>query len=152
MWMQCFTKTTFLLPMTHSDTAEAGELLTFGKHKGERWTRVPKSYLRWLANEGTQYKQKALEELKRRGTTVTHDIELSAHAVDRASLRLEKQWKTMRKHDEGIYSWLERMAKGALEIQGILDEGEDTEVIYSGMKFCFSHGDYYPCLKSVFPK
>ena len=137
--------------MTNPETAKAteNEVLTFGKHKGERWTRVPKSYLRWLINEGTQWSDKAKEEMERRGTSVTHEIELSAHSIDRASLRCRTIWKRTRlNEDEGLYSWLERMAREALALCG---EGQE-EVVYNGMKFCFSHGDYYPCLKSVFPK
>jgi len=125
------------------------EFITFGKHKGDRCTRFPKSYLRWLINEGTQWADVAKAEMERRGTTVSHEIELSAHSIDRASLRCRKKWKQTRLSDEeGLYSWLERMAKEAL---ATAEEGQE-QVIYNDMKFCFSHGDYYPCLKSVFPK
>lgn len=134
---------------TDHESRQADEFLTFGKHKGERWTRVPKSYLRWLINAGTQWADIAKEEMARRGTTVSHEIELSAHAIDRASLRCAEIWKDTRtSDDEGLYSWLERMAKEAL---ASAEEGAE-EVVYHGIKFCFSHGDYYPCLKSVFPK
>ena len=26
-------------------------IVEFGKHKGERWTRIPLSYLKWILNE-----------------------------------------------------------------------------------------------------
>jgi hypothetical protein len=32
---------------THNQTIE------FGKHKGERWTRIPLGYLKWILNEMT---------------------------------------------------------------------------------------------------
>jgi hypothetical protein len=62
-------------------------IVEFGKHKGERWTRVPISYLKWLVNVGSQYAEIAQAELDRRGTRLTHDINLTGHAIDRASLR-----------------------------------------------------------------
>lgn len=27
------------------------KVIVFGKHKGERWTRLPISYLKWIMNE-----------------------------------------------------------------------------------------------------
>ncbi len=46
------------------------KVLDFGRHAGELWTRVPISYLKWLANElqdSNPNKAMALAELERRG-------------------------------------------------------------------------------------
>src|SRR5687767_10815733 len=100
-------------------------LVTFGKHKGERWTRLPIGYLKWLVNEHEKLKNFpdaelhrdiALAELKRRGTVLESTMKISKHAIDRASLNCRGIWKETRKDDnEGLNSWLERMANEALE-------------------------------------
>jgi hypothetical protein len=123
----------------------------FGKHKGELWTRVPRSYLTWLINEqplnGDTSNQKiAKSELERRGTTVKTDLDISGHAIDRASLRCRKIWHQTSLQDEGIYSWLTRISNEAL------DKCEHSERIkYNGLKLVFNYGNYYPTLKSVIP-
>lgn len=116
-------------------------IIDFGKHKGERWTRVPVQYLTWLVNNGreTPITQLAREELERRGTTMPTDLILSGHAIDRAS-QITKEWHTV-----GVYSWLTKIANKALK-----SSPEKEEVIYfNGFKFCFIYGEYYPTLKSV---
>ena len=122
-------------------------VVDFGKHKGEPWTRVPKSYLTWLVNEKASlypgaetHKQYAQAELERRGTKVSHQIELSAHAIDRAS-QITNEWK-----NEGLYTWLERMATEAL------GTSKKEEVFYKGYKFAFRKGEYYPSLVTIIKK
>ena len=123
-------------------------IVDFGKHKGEPWTRIPKSYLQWLVNEKSDIrgaeknKQYAMAELERRGTKVSHKLELSAHAIDRAS-QITNEWK-----DEGLYTWLERMATEALET---IEENKE-EVYYKGYKFAFIFGEYYPSLVTIIKK
>ena len=126
--------------------------VTFGKHKGELWTRLPVSYLRWLANE-TQgaNKETALAELERRGTVLDRSLELSSHPIDRASLRCRKVWhETALNDEEGIYSWLLRVATEALsQFEEQARKGE--KVKYGGLKLVYTFGDYYPILKTVLP-
>lgn len=125
-------------------------IVDFGKFKGERWTRIPLSYLRWLINEGTQYANIARSEIERRGASLTADktIELSGHAIDKASLRLRKIWhETALSNNEGLFSWLERIAGDAYEhIQA-----NDNSVVYNRIKFVFMKGELYPVLKTVMP-
>jgi len=66
--------------------------VNFGKYKGELWTRIPLSYLRWCVNEGAQA-EIAKAELVRRGSSQLPTVEISNHAMDRATLRLRK-WYT----------------------------------------------------------
>ena len=63
--------------------------IEFGKYKGQRVTRLPVDYLEWLINEGAAYAPICQAELKRRGVTPGHkQVEVSNHAIDRASLRM----------------------------------------------------------------
>lgn len=131
-----------------------GLIVTFGKHKGLPWTRVPASYLRWMVNEPEtlpgfeEHKKIAQAELDRRGTKVHSECEISPHAIDRASLRVRRTWhETALDKEEGLYSWLSRMASEALASV----EGKPECIFYKGMKFVFKQGNQYPVLKSVMP-
>lgn len=124
--------------------------IPFGKHKDELFTRLPRSYLRWLANEQkmeSQWKTLAKSELDRRGTTMP-TLEISGHAVDRASLRCRKIWHESRGEEEGIHSWLQRMAMEARKTEPV----RDGVYRHAGMQFIFEEGDEFPALKTVMPK
>ena len=125
-------------------------IVEFGKFRGERWTRIPLSYLRWLINENTQYAHIARAEIERRGASLTADksIELSGHAIDKASLRLRKTWhETALDINEGLFSWLERVAAEAYtRIQD-----DENSVIFNRIKFVYMKGELYPVLKTVMP-
>lgn len=130
--------------------------LWFGKHKGELWTRVPVSYLRWLVNnpafqsDNNYARLFADAELKRRGTILDHTIEISGHAIDRASLRLRGRWRETRKDDEeGLYAWLVRLSTEARKYGVVHDEGK---LLYKDIYFVFAEGAYYPILQSIMPK
>lgn len=79
----------------------------FGKHDGELYTRIPVGYLLWMVQCGHRQADIAQAELDRRGT-VTPKIEISGHAIDRASQRCLGVWQRTRKDDEGIHAWLSR--------------------------------------------
>lgn len=128
---------------THNLTIE------FGKHKGERWTRLPIGYLTWLINEGTQVADIAQDELDRRGYTPPTDLVVSDHAVDRASLFCRKAWHENAKEGEGLLSWLKREAEA---IAPDLKAGEDGSIEKYGIKWCFAGGELYPTLKTVIRK
>lgn len=125
---------------THNKT------VPFGKHKGERWTRVPVGYLRWVANElQGPAREMAEAELQRRGTAVrTMDVELSGHALDRAS-QVTEEWK-----EQGVYTWLSKIASEAL-VLAEKSEGEEA-VLYRGYKLAFKHGNHFPILKTIIKK
>ena len=119
----------------------------FGKHRGERYTRIPVSYLKWLANTpGHKAQDIAKAELSRRGTT-TPDLDVSGHAIDRASLSCRKTWHETRGADEGIHAWLCRMAKEALD-KGVEHNGK---LHHAGMAFAFERDGEWPVLKTVMP-
>ncbi len=127
-------------------------IVDFGKHKGTPWTHVPVSYLNWLVNSApiadTSNRSIAAAELKRRGT-VTPKIEVSGHAIDRASLSCRKVWhQTARDENEGIHAWLCRMSAEAIERGEKLNHGK---IRYSGLDFVFEFGECYPTLVTVMP-
>jgi hypothetical protein len=123
-------------------------IIEFGKHKGERWTRVPVSYLKWLINEGTQYAEIARAEIARRGTKIDWSVEVSPHAIDRASIRCRRIWhETALNPEEGLFSWLNRVANEAVEKYGKVDD-----IYHLGMKLSFKHGTEFAVLMTVVPK
>ncbi len=114
-------------------------IVDFGKHKGERWTRIPISYLRYLVNGSSGTNSSiAKAELARRGTTIPNTLELSSHSIDRAS-QITDIWE-----EKGVCSWLQKIGEQALEFA----KGKDT-ISYKGFKFCFTYGNYYPILKTI---
>lgn len=130
---------------THNVTIE------FGKHKGELWTRIPIGYLKWILNEMSPTSEAyafAESELNRRGDTMPKEVEISNHAIDRASLRVRKAWHYDRDQDEGIYSWLVRISTEALAEKN--QQGEQNERMrYKGCVLVFTYGNFYPTLKTV---
>jgi len=119
-----------------------------GKYRGERITRTPVGYLLWCVNVNHQFKDFAAAELKRRGTVVP-TVEISGHAIDRASLNCRKVWHATSNPDEGIHAWLCRMSADALA-KGAASEGSD-KIRYAGLQFVFEHGEVCPTLKTVMP-
>lgn len=120
----------------------------YGKHKGELFTRLSLSYLRWMVNEKAPMFEVAKAELERRGDTMPK-VELSGHAIDNASLRVRKVWHETKRENEGLYSWLSRMVLEALE------QGEslgDDGYLYNGMKLVIAQGEEFPALKTVMRK
>lgn len=122
-----------------------GKRIDFGKHKGELFTRLPVSYLRWMINNKTQSWQVAKAEFERRGDTMPL-VEISGHAIDNASFRVRKIWHETRNDGEGLYSWLQRMTLEAQEHGEILDSGKTK---YKGMKLVIKEGDEFPVLKTI---
>lgn len=138
--------------------------IEFGKHKGELWTRVPVSYLKWLVNTPSTFPLSprmqnaaapavdiAKAELERRGT-FTPTVEVSGHAIDRASLSCRKTWHQTAKDDqEGLHAWLCRVAAEALATQPSERAAlaESAKIPYLGMLFAFEFGECWPVLKTV---
>lgn len=120
----------------------------FGKHRGELWTRVPSGYLKWLINVGAGDWEIALAELERRGVPIETGIEISGHAVDRASLKLLKLWRQNRNEDEGLHAWLMR---GATEARA---KGKEIRgrIHYAGIKWVFKDGNLWITLATVMPE
>jgi uncharacterized protein (DUF3820 family) len=123
--------------------------IDFGRHKGELFTRLPVSYLKWMVNEVVQ-DDLAKAELKRRGTT-TPELDVSGHAVDRASLRCRRIWHETSAKGQGLHSWLVQMSKEALSenggIEAVMNGGGKAES--KGMVFVFDLDGQWPVLKTL---
>lgn len=121
------------------------EVIRFGKHRGTKYPRIPVSYLRWMVNTKTPEWDYAKAELDRRGTTLPK-IEVSAHAIDRASEHCLGNWHYDKAKGEGLYSWLSRVTLEAIA------EGkqiEEEKYQWKDMKFVIAQGYEYPVLKTV---
>ena len=125
-----------------------GMICDFGRHQGTPYTRLPVSYLKWMVGARHSRADVAEAELDRRGTT-TPVLDISGHAIDRASLSCRKIWHETRSKDEGLHSWLCRMASEALA-EGAPDE--DGRCFYNGMKMVFEDDTVWPILKTVMPQ
>lgn len=130
-----------------NDINTHGLTIEFGKHKGELFTRIPLNYLRWMVNQGTRDADIAKAEIERRGGTMP-EIDISGHAIDRASLRVRRTWHETKQEDEGLYSWLHRMTLEAIEKGEKLESGK---IKYQGIKFVVEEGEEFPVLKTVMP-
>ena len=139
-----------------------GYILNFGKYgpdgdkPGTPITRVPVNYLRWMVNTFSQTNKRmdkwwagrAAEELQRRGT-VLPILEISGHAIDRASQRLLNRWleERSKNNDEGLYSWLARKAEVAIKLN---NSGDKKYITYDKIKFVFEfENKEWPVLKTV---
>jgi hypothetical protein len=118
--------------------------LTFGRFRGELLTRVPASYLKWMAGSGSEMADLARAEMERRGTA-TPDIDVTGHALDRASTRLWRLWKKTRRNEEGLHAWLSRRAAEAIR-KGTRD---GDRVTHAGVVFFVKFDGSWPVLASV---
>lgn len=124
-------------------TAEA--CLGFGKYADSTWTRVPVGYLRWLVNSGHPQSALAEQEIKRRGT-VLPTMEITGHAIDRVSSLFLNKWRVTRQTDEGMHSWLHRVAESALRNNQRDNKGR---VVFEDMVFGFAEEHRWPVLRTV---
>lgn len=118
-----------------------------GRHQGMPITRVPVSYLRWMISHDHELAGKARTELKRRGCAVALELEVTGHAIDRASLKCNDQWRRDRRDGEGLHAWLLRVSGEALRT--CRRDGES--VFYKRMKLVFAFDSGWPVLKTVIP-
>jgi len=119
--------------------------LGFGKYAATPWTRVPVGYLRWLVNNGHPQSATAEQELKRRGT-VLPTMEITGHAIDRVSSLFMNKWRIQREPDEGLHSWLHRVAQAALKAN---QRDEQGRIVHEDMIFAFAEEERWPILKTV---
>lgn len=115
-----------------------------GRYAGERITRVPQGYLRWMVRTQHELAEAALAELERRGAQIPA-LEITGHAIDRASTRCLKRWKQSRKPDEGLHAWLARITTEAIQ-----KHGRTRGVIHhEGVKLVLAEDGAYPVLTTV---
>ena len=129
------------LPDTHNVVCD------FGRHRGTLYTRIPAGYLKWMVNRGHSRARFAAAELARRGT-VTPDLEVSGHAIDRASLYCRRTWLETCRKNEGLHAWLCRVAREALDAGEVNNQGR---LVHLGMQFALDTDGAWPVLKTVLP-
>lgn len=117
----------------------------FGRHKGELYTRLPVGYLLWMVNSNHSRKDIAQAELKRRGTTFPI-MDVSGHAMDRASQYALETWKSTAQKNEGLHSWLHRMCIEAMKRN---PDVADQKYPYKGLVFIIEDSGVWPVLKTV---
>lgn len=123
-------------------------VMDFGVHKGKRLVHVPVGYLLWMVNNKTNHAALADRELARRGS-VKPSLDVSGHAIDRASLLCRRLWHEDRlKTGRGLHAWLCAVAAEALTQGEQLPDGKRA---WKGMKFTFEHGAAWPVLVTVRP-
>lgn len=126
------------------------QYIGFGRYSGTPWTRLPISYLRKLANSGYGSGQaQARLELERRGLSVEdEDIEITLHAVDRASLKLIGRWKKEARGELGFASWIKKGAQEAIRQGQFVG---NNRYVYNGVVYVVVSGHIVPSVVSVYP-
>lgn len=123
-------------------------IMSFGKYEGQRVTRVPVGYLKWaVANqaaapvetkEGTfPFHEVAKAEILRRGERL-ENIDVSMHAIDRASLYFMPKFRLEHGHMEGLASWVQRLAWEAWQVRekhGKKGDDGVWKIDHNGIKF-----------------
>ncbi|MGN2391244.1 putative quorum-sensing-regulated virulence factor [Pelomicrobium sp. G1] len=129
---------------TMNDINTHNLICDFGRHAGVPYTRLPVSYLRWMVNSGHPKATIAEAELKRRGTTFPR-IDISGHAIDRASYCAMEAWIRTRLPNEGLHAWLVRVAQEARDRARV----KKGRYHHLGLMFAFEEGEYWPVLLTV---
>lgn len=122
-----------------------GLVCDFGHPRGTLYTRLPVSYLKWRVNTQHSRADIAAAEWARRGT-MTPDLDVSGHAVDRASLFGLNVWKATRQNGEGLHAGLYRIAAEALTADDTDAQGRYHR---HGLIFAFEQDGVWPVLKTV---
>ena len=122
------------------------EICDFGRHKDQPYTKIPASYLLWMVRAAHRCANIAEAELERRGTVIP-EMDITGHAVNRASQHLLDRWQrdTALSH-EGLWNWLHSKANTALERRVTDAQGR---YIYDGITFVFDFDGGWPVLKTV---
>ena len=122
------------------------KLVGFGKYKAWRWTNVPISFLKKVANGDGDCNKIADAELERRGFKDHGDIELTMHALNKASITFFNEWREMSENREGIVDWVLRVFREALMNGKVISEGE---VKKDGITYRYDVGNKFITLISM---
>lgn len=131
------------------DADTGSSLVDFGKYAGLAYAQIPSSYLWWMVKVDHSRSQLAQVELNRRGATAPV-VEISAHALDRASQRLLGLWQRDCRGRVGLHTWLTQQATAAWQNQVAGDKS--GHYLHQGCVFVFSVTGLWPILKTVFRK
>jgi hypothetical protein len=91
----------------------------------------------------------AKAEISRRGT-VLPTLEISGHAIDRASLACRRTWHENRGNEEGLNAWLIRICNEALADNIIDHKGR---YVWKGLlRLAIQNDGVWPVLLTIIPK
>lgn len=136
-------------------------VICFGKFEGTLLTRVPVSYLKWTVSSGcvgevrlkdgtkVTIAEAAKAEIARRGERLG-EVEISMHAIDRASLYYIPKFRLEHGNMEGLVSWLYRVTCEAWRQKKSGERQADGvwKIEYDRMKFVIEEM-VVPILKTV---
>ena len=125
-----------------------GLIADFGRHNGRPYTRIPVNYLLWMVNSEHSRADIAKAELERRGT-VLPVVDISGHAIDRASLNCQLILYQTKLENEGIHAWLCRLTVEAIRANERDDKGR---YVHAGMLFAIEQDGCWPVLKTIMQK
>lgn len=119
-----------------------------GRFKGVAITRTPLKYLQWAdRNMEEHLSKKAREEIERRGVP-QRTLEVSDHAIDKASTRFCQIWQAETCMSVGLLTWLSKRAEQALESVPARTD-EKMKISHAGIVFVFDLSTTVPFLISV---
>lgn len=124
---------------------EKEAVLSIGKYAGFPLSRIPADYLNWMVSKDHSEKVVAEKELERR-KSLANEVEITAAAIDRASLSCLQEWRRTRNPREGLHAWLLRLSKAAVA-QGEADK--DGSIPIGDLLLHFDKGAGWPVLKSI---
>ncbi len=119
-------------------------IVDFGAHAGRPWTRTPVSWLLHIIRQGHPQAHLAQAELDRRGVAIAN-MDISNHAINRASLDCWDLYRRTRGEGEGLHAWMLRMAEEARRWPPD-DKGRH---FHNGAYWCFAGDDEWPVLATV---
>ena len=123
-----------------------GLRIEVGKHAGVLYTQLPVGYLRYMVNVRHRFQHIARAELERRGMLAElPKIDVTGHAVDRASECALELWQLDRNPGEGLHAWLARIGLAALQGQPC----GPGRYVWGPLILAFELANTWPVLKTV---
>ncbi|MBF0121207.1 MAG: hypothetical protein HQK79_20430 [Desulfobacterales bacterium] len=129
-------------------------ICSFGMHKGQPYTRLPISYLKWMVEINHTHKTIAEAELNRRCVPLQkkEGIKITIHAINRASQFCLKQLKQFELNKKGIHNCLTDLSLEALKKSNDKDKAEGKgKYFYAGLQWIFAFEGNEAVLKTIFP-
>lgn len=126
-------------------------ILQFGKYKGKRIDQVPMSYLRWILTQkfGSEIEKYAREKVSR-NNTITDNLDVTRHAIDKFSLLFLDTWE---ERNIGLGSYVTRKALEANEkgkdISKHRHENDERIMEWEGIRYVFNNDSNFITLITV---
>lgn len=131
--------------------------MQFGKYKGTKVSDLPNSYLKWML--GQKFPEELLAIAREKlstNKTVSHDLEVTRHAVDKFSLLYLGLWKQApyREYGLGLASYIAHVAMQAFhegtDVSRKRHKDENVTKELNGIKYVFNRDGELKVLITVF--